>query len=209
MRRFFIVVAALFVVLGAGAGVLYLILQNSGPDIEDYLHLTQPKLSEMDAQKMIVISVQGDPDSVASTVVSDLFELFYQMPNTSKGFVPPSIRARWDIDSTKNRDYWISYWALPVAQEEILLPEMELSSGLSASLETWEYGQVAEILHLGPYSEEQPAIHKLHAFIESTEHKITSLHEEEYLIGPGMFGRGNSEEYATIIRYVVEPIYTE
>lgn len=71
-------------------------------------------------------------------------------------------------------------------------------------IEYWEYGQVAEILHIGSYSEESPTIERLHQFIKDSGYKIVGDHEEEYLKGPGMFFKGNPAKYRTIIRCRVE-----
>ncbi|MDP2984459.1 MAG: GyrI-like domain-containing protein [Candidatus Latescibacter sp.] len=63
---------------------------------------------------------------------------------------------------------------------------------------------MAEILHIGPYDREEPAITRLTAFIKDKGYSIVGDHEEEYLKGPGMFSKGNPEKYYTIIRYRVE-----
>ena len=91
---------------------------------------------------------------------------------------------------------------MPVPDSVGSLPEQAASaSGLRAELATWEYGQVAEILHVGPYSEEEPTIRKLLQFVKDSGYATTGEHEEEYLKGPGMFGTGGPEKYLTIIRY--------
>jgi hypothetical protein len=71
-------------------------------------------------------------------------------------------------------------------------------------LATWEYGEVAEMLHLGPYDQEQPATQRLMDFINAQGYTIAGEHEEEYLKGPTMFSKGDPEKYATIIRYRVK-----
>jgi hypothetical protein len=93
---------------------------------------------------------------------------------------------------------------MPVPENVAELPEYEAEPGLTIELTTWEYGEVAEILHIGPYDKEEPTIEKLHTFIEENGYKIVGLHEEEYLKGPGMFFKGNPEKYYTIIRYQVK-----
>ena len=64
-------------------------------------------------------------------------------------------------------------------------------------IERWEYGTVAEILHLGPYSEEGPTIERLHKFIEESGYEIAGVHEEEYLTRP------DAKVQKTVIRYEV------
>jgi hypothetical protein len=69
---------------------------------------------------------------------------------------------------------------------------------------TWAYGDVAEILHVGSYSTEQPDIERLHAFIDSHGYRVVGDHEEEYVKGPGMIFAGDPNAYLTIIRLRVE-----
>ncbi|MGB2907684.1 MAG: GyrI-like domain-containing protein [Candidatus Aminicenantaceae bacterium] len=58
------------------------------------------------------------------------------------------------------------------------------------------------VLHIGPYSEEEPTIKRLHQYILAQGYEIAGPHEEEYLKSPGM-GNIPPEEYQTIIRYSV------
>ena len=95
---------------------------------------------------------------------------------------------------------------MPVPDEVTTLPEYEAEAGLKVALTTWEYGEVAEILHIGPYDKEDQTIAKLMTFIEQQGYEIIGEHEEEYLKGPGMFFKGNPEKYYTIIRYQVKKI---
>lgn len=71
-------------------------------------------------------------------------------------------------------------------------------------LTTWSYGPTAEILHLGPYAGETATIARLKAFITNQGYRIVGMHEEEYLKGPGLFGKGNPLKYQTLIRYRVQ-----
>ncbi|HVN66873.1 MAG TPA: hypothetical protein VMT55_00750, partial [Candidatus Sulfotelmatobacter sp.] len=77
-------------------------------------------------------------------------------------------------------------------------------AGMTIQLTTWQYGTVAQILHIGPYDKERPDVDRLHEFIRANGYRITGMHEEEYIRGPGMFFRGNPEKYFTVIRYQVE-----
>jgi hypothetical protein len=68
---------------------------------------------------------------------------------------------------------------------------------------TWEYGEVAEILHLGPYNREEPTMQRLKEFIREQGYVIVGGHEEEYIVGPTPGEKGDPEIYMTIIRYRV------
>jgi effector-binding domain-containing protein len=95
-------------------------------------------------------------------------------------------------------------YAMPVPENTTELPEYEAEPGLTVSLTTWEYGDVAEILHIGPYDKEEPTVKRLMDFINEQGYTVIGAHEEEYLKGPTMFSKGNPEEYVTIIRYRVK-----
>jgi effector-binding domain-containing protein len=81
---------------------------------------------------------------------------------------------------------------LPLPKQKKEQPELQLVN--------WEYGTVAEILHIGPYSTEKATIDKLKKFITANGYEIIGDHEEEYLKGPGLWPT-NPKHYYTIIRY--------
>jgi effector-binding domain-containing protein len=74
------------------------------------------------------------------------------------------------------------------------------------SIRTWEYGAVAEILHVGRYSNEDTDIRRLVDFVVSQGYRVIGDHEEEYVRGPGMFFAGDPEQYLTIIRLRVQTV---
>jgi len=112
-------------------------------------------------------------------------------------------RARWPKPADTPKDQWLGIYGMPVAESVIEIPDEILSKYPELKLETWEYGEVAEILHIGSYATENPTVEKLHQFITESGYEIVGPHEEEYLKGPGMFGKGNPDKYQTIIRYPV------
>jgi hypothetical protein len=69
---------------------------------------------------------------------------------------------------------------------------------VEVNLETWQYGTIAQILHLGAYDQEGPNIERLIKFVEDSGYQIAGDHEEEYLTTP------DAKVPKTIIRYVVE-----
>jgi hypothetical protein len=74
---------------------------------------------------------------------------------------------------------------------------------MAAHAATWEYGEVAEILHLGSYETEPPTIERLQEYVAAEGYSVIGDHEEEYLKGPGMMMVA-PKDYWTIIRYRVE-----
>jgi len=68
---------------------------------------------------------------------------------------------------------------------------------VEVKIETWEYGTVAQILHLGPYDQEYPTVERLHKFIADSGYELAGPHEEEYLTSP------DAKVQKTIIRYPI------
>lgn len=196
-------------VVGAGVAVIVLVLigvaallmMPRGPRLEDVQYLLQPRIVTLPSQRMLVVEAKGDPNAVASEAFGLLFKTYYKLKGVPKGPKQPAPRARWPLSLNTPKEQWIGRYAMPVPDSVGPLPEQAAGpSGLRAEMKTWEYGQVAEILHVGPYGAEEPTIRKLLEFIKDSGYAMTGEHEEEYLRGPGMFS-GEPEKYLTIIRY--------
>lgn len=192
MRRFMLLLMGLILLVGLNA---------CRRDLSEYNKLLEPQISVKPDQNMLVIESKGDP-SQAGAVMKDLFKSFYALKKQHKNIQMSAPRARWLADFGQSKEQWIGLWALPLPEDVKNLTELkEIPAGLK--IEVWQYGAVAEILHVGPYSAEPPTIQKLMDYITAQGYIIIGPHEEEYLKGPGMFGKGNPEKYKTIIRYQV------
>ncbi len=196
-----------FTKFGGIAVIVFLIavawsLFPQGPDLSKYASLKEPRITKMPDQKMIEVTAKGDPNVVGSTAFKLLFKTYYKVPGVSKSMnLAP--RARWAGDMNV-KSSWTGYYALPVPEGTASLPAIDAEPGFKVQLTTWQYGDVAEILYIGPYAQETPTIQRLHQFIQQQGYEIAGYHEEEYLKGPGMFFKGNPEKYQTIIRYQVK-----
>ena len=71
----------------------------------------------------------------------------------------------------------------------------------AVALETFHEGLSAQIMHIGPYSEEGPTGRTLHAFIEESGYRMRGRHHEIYLSDPR---RSKPENIKTILRQPVE-----
>ncbi len=180
----------------------YLITQRPAPD--RYAFLKEPRITRMPDQKMVEVAAVGDPNDVGAEAFKLLFKTFYKIPGASKG-VTPAPRTRWSGDA-RIKPSWTGYYALPIPDNTLALPPMVQEQGYRVRLVTWEYGDVAEILHVGPYDQEMPTIQKLQQFLEQQRYEIIGHHEEEYLKGPGVFLKGDPARYQTIIRYRVKKV---
>ena len=182
--------------------VVLLIFVMKGPDLARYESLREPRITAMNDQKMVVVEATGDPNIVSKKAFSLLFKIYYKIDGVPKGPKQQAPRGRWSGDLNK-RSEWIGRYAMPVPDSIATLPAIDAEPGFKVELTTWEYGTVAEILHIGPYAKETPTIEKLLQFIKKSGYHVIGYHEEEYLKGPGMFFMGDPEKYYTIIRYRV------
>lgn len=64
-------------------------------------------------------------------------------------------------------------------------------------------GTCAQIMHIGPYSEEGPTVRKLHDFIESSGYALEGKHHEIYLGDPR---RSAPEKLKTVIRQPIRKL---
>ncbi len=174
------------------------------PNVSQFEHLKDPKILTKKDQKMLVIEAKGEPSVIGGKAFGLLFRLYYSMPETPKGPMQAPPRARWPVSLDTPTSEWIGLYALPIPESVTELPKYEVQEGMKASLTTWEYGEVAEILHVGPYDTEEPTIKRLIDFVEEQGYVVVGDHEEEYIVGPTMYGKGDPEKYVTIIRYRVQ-----
>ena len=161
----------------------------------------KPEIKEMPAQKMAVVRTKGDPNTAADEALKALYGSVYTLKFTLKKttgeiFKVGPLRAKWPDAHLLPKDQWTGIWALPIPDNTEPLPQK--SPSIEVKIETWEYGKVAEVLHIGPYSEEGPTVELLHKFIEEKGFKLAGSHEEEYLTSP------NAKVQKTVIRYQVK-----
>jgi hypothetical protein len=67
--------------------------------------------------------------------------------------------------------------------------------------ERWREGRCAQVMHVGPYSEERPTIERLYAFIADQGLRRRGAHHEIYLGDPR---RGDPSKLKTALRQPVE-----
>ncbi len=159
----------------------------------------EPKAVEMPAQRMAVVTTIGDPNSVSQDAMKALYGAAYSLKFALKKqgveFKVDALRARWPNAHLVSKENWEAHWALPVPDATGELTQKV--PAVQVRLETWEYGLVAQILHLGPFSTEGPTVQRLHDFIVQNGYGIAGEHEEHYLT------RMDAKEQRTLIRYPI------
>ncbi len=155
----------------------------------------EPRIFDLPSYTMAVVDRRGVPSEVDEDVLQALYGAVYglkfQLRKEGKDdFSVHALRARWD-DAVPRA---VS-WAFPIPDGTTELPaKVERPE---VRIEVWEYGMIAQILHVGPFSEEGPTIEYLRSFIESSGCEIAGMHEEEYVTRP------NASERKVYIRYQV------
>jgi effector-binding domain-containing protein len=199
VKIFFIILLAVLVL----AVIAYLYLPK-GAKYSDYAFLVEPRFTTLPSEKVIEVKATGDPLKTVQPALSLLYKTYFRLEGVNKGGRFPAPKARWFAEKDSPRDSWEGHFAIPVPDAVTHIPEIKDKSGLTVELTSWEYGQVAEILHVGPYDKELPTYNKLAKFIEDQGFVYAGPHEEEYLKGPMPFMPTNPAKYLTIIRYRVK-----
>jgi hypothetical protein len=179
-----------------------------------------PHIVDVPEMNFLMVDGQGDPN--VSQEFQDAIEALYSLSYTLKFTIKkgesgvdygvPPLEGLWwadDMSAFKSgrKDEW--KWTLMIMQPEFVTPELvdaaiekvrvkKNPAALSkVRFESFSEGAAAQILHVGPYSEEGPTIEKLHAFIRDVGHEPAGKHHEIYLGDPR---RAAPEKLRTIIR---------
>jgi hypothetical protein len=162
---------------------------------------TDPLILDMPSQKMAIVEEKGSPDKVFSKIFPALYGSVYTLKFDLKkrgleSFKVTCPRARYPNAHLSPKGEWLIIAGIPIPDDTTSLPQKV--PGTEVKIETWEYGTVAQILHLGPYDQETESIERLHQFITTSGYEIAGPHEEEYRSKP------DAKVIKTLIRYQVK-----
>jgi len=148
-----------------------------------------------------VVYGKGAPQEVFPRLMPALYGSVYTLKFDLKKKGLPTFKvtglcARYPDAEKVSKDKWSYAIGLPVPDDTITLPQK--IAGTEIKLETWHYGTVAQILHIGAYTEENPTVKRLTEFIKEEGYQIIGVHEEEYLTAP------DAKVAKTLIRYRVK-----
>lgn len=162
---------------------------------------TEPRIVDLPRQMMAVVRGMGAPDKFFPQAMPALYGSVYTLKFDLKKKGLPTFKvgaphARYPNAHKVDKKSWTIILGIPVPEDTSSLPQKV--PGTPVTLETWDYGPTAEILHLGPYDKETPTIERLLAFIRESGYEIAGDHEEEYLSLP------DAKVPKTVIRYPVK-----
>lgn len=174
------------------------------------------------AMNFLMVDGKGDPNNSAefADAIQSLYSLAYTIKFTIKkenqidyGVMP--LEGLWWTDdmrlfSQDNKEIW--KWTAMIMQPEIVtqrifdtclesVKKKDFEGLQKIRFEKYDEGLSAQILYLGPYSDEGPTIKKLHEFVRVQEYELTGKHHEIYL---GDHRRTEPEKLKTIIRQPIK-----
>jgi hypothetical protein len=171
-----LIIIVLFLGLAALLFTLWLGMPK-GPKLEQVAHLKTPQILTMPDEKVLQVIAQGAPAKTAGKAFGLLMKGYFKIKGAPKGgkdFKAP--RGRWNASLDMPADQWTGYYAMPVPQSVTEVPKVKETEGLKIELTTWTYGEVAQVLYVGPYDKETPTINSLKEFIEKSGYEISGPH---------------------------------
>jgi hypothetical protein len=192
-------------------------------------HLYRPPKNQVvvvDVPEMSFLMVDGAGDPNTSRgfqeAIGALYAVAYTLKFTMKkgpaqvDYPVMALEGLWwteDMEQFSIEDKSAWQWTLMIVQPDLITAELVDEAvaqvkekrdppGLSRlRFEAFAEGRCAQIMHIGPYSEERPTIERLHAFIEEGGHRLRGRHHEIYLSDPT---RAKPENLKTVLRQPFE-----
>ena len=174
-----------------------------------FKHLYKPsakKVEIVNVPKMNFLMIDGKGDPNTSQEFQDAVEALFGLSYTVKFMVKKGdmaidyavmpLEGLWWIDdmskfSVEDKSDW--KWTLMMMQPEFVTPDL-IENGIEElrrkkdpvalpkiRFEFFEEGKSAQVMHIGPFSEEGPTVEKVHQFIEENGFERRGKHHEIYL----------------------------
>ncbi len=182
----------------------------------------KPELIDVPEGRFLTILGEGDPNGPEyQEAMRALYGLSYTLKFSQKAegrdYTVMHLEGLWwvdggvfDISNPAPRETW--RWKSMIRQPDFITgemveearPKVREKSGPKVDevkLESFHEGLCAQVLHVGPYSEEGSTVQLLHGFIEESGYRPRGDHHEIYLGDPR---RTKPENLKTILRQPVE-----
>jgi hypothetical protein len=190
---------------------------------KDLKHLYQPSskvVAQVNVPTMNYLMIDGEGDPNTSQTYAEAVETLFMVSYTVKFKVKKTaaidytvmpLEGLWWTDdmsrfTVEDKSDW--KWTMLILQPDFVAREtIESAIGelkkkknpnviAKVRFEAFSEGKCAQILHVGPFSEEGPTIVKVHQYIDSSS-KLTGKHHEIYLSD---IRKANPAKWKTIIR---------
>ena len=185
-----------------------------GPSAKEVVSVDVPAMS------FLMVDGEGDPNTAPAyaAAIEALYALSYTLKFTVKkgalaidcGVMP--LESLWWADdmasfATGDRDAW--KWTAMIMQPEFVTAEMvdEATTAVrkkkdpdalaKVRFETFAEGRSAQIMHIGPFSEEGPTIERVHEHIAASGCERSGKHHEIYLSD---LRKAAPEKWKTVVR---------
>ena len=188
-----------------------------------YTAKRKPELIDVPEGMFLTILGSGDPNGREyQEAMQALYGLSYTLKFDQKAkgrdYTVMHLEGLWwveggvfDLNDPAPREQW--RWKSMIRQPDFIAEEMveevrpkvREKSGPKVDevkLESFHEGLCAQVMHVGPYSEEGPTIQLLHDYIGENGYRPRGDHHEIYLGDPR---RTKPENLKTILRHPVEP----
>ncbi|MCC7176664.1 MAG: GyrI-like domain-containing protein [Bryobacterales bacterium] len=179
----------------------------------------RPSLVDVPKRKYLMLDGQGDPDTNPDfqRAIEALYSVAYTLKFTLKmgpeqiDYPVMALDCLWWSDtgalSETSRTGW--KWTLMIAQPDVITAAMVRAAKKKAKekkglacvdnlrLESWREGKAVQMMHIGPYSEEERTIGKMQEFAAAQGYQLTGKHHEIYFSDPR---RTKPEKLKTLLR---------
>ena len=195
-------------------------------ELKHLYHASAKEVTVVDVPTMNFLKVDGEGDPNTLQAYAEAIEALFAVSYTVKFMVRkgefaidygvmPLEGLWWADDMTRfspdDKSNW--KWTAMIMQPafvnrdliELALAEVKKKKKPAALTRvrfvSWSEGKCAQIMHIGPFSEEGPTIEKLHRFIAAGNRKRIGKHHEIYLSD---IRKADPKKWKTIIRQPME-----
>ena len=191
-------------------------------ELKPLYHPSTKEVAAVDVPALNFLMVNGKGDPNTAQEYADAVEALFTVAYTVKFMVKKSalaidygvmpLEGLWWADdmskfSTEDKSNWL--WTMMIAQPPFVTPAMvevavaevkrkkNPASLARLRFEAFSEGQCAQIMHVGPFSEEGPNIARVHDFIAASGNRLRGKHHEIYLSD---IRKADPAKWKTIIR---------
>jgi len=190
-------------------------------ELKQFYQPSAKKVEIVDVPRMAFLMVDGKGDPNTSQGFQEAVEVLFGLSYTLKFMIKKGkegidyavmpLEGLWWVDdmtqfSVERRNDW--KWTVMMMQPEFVthdlidkaIEQAQKKKPVDFSkvrFEPFAEGRSAQILHMGPFSEEGPTVEKIHRFIRENGFTLTGKHHEIYLSD---IRKSAPEKWKTIIR---------